>query len=113
MFSGCTSLTKAPELPAVTLEDYCYGYMFYSSGLIQAPELPATTLAPNCYRNMFQFCTSLSYIKCLATDISAEFCTLAWTTDVSDQGEFHCKPNVAWSEGSSGIPTGWTRIDDA
>ena len=113
MFRQCFSLTQAPELPAVTLVDDCYDAMFYTSGLIKAPELPATTLARGCYRNMFQFCTSLNYIKCLATDISAEYCTLTWTTNASDKGEFHCKPNVAWPEGSSGIPSGWTRIDDA
>ena len=111
MFRQCFSLTQAPELPAVTLVDDCYDTMFYTSGLIKAPELPATTLARGCYRNMFQFCTSLNYIKCLATDISAEYCTLTWTTNASDQGEFHCKPNVAWPEGSSGIPSGWTRHD--
>ena len=28
MFRGCTSLTTAPELPATTLADGCYYYMF-------------------------------------------------------------------------------------
>ena len=27
MFYGCTSLTTAPELPATTLEEYCYAYI--------------------------------------------------------------------------------------
>lgn len=111
MFRQCIFLTQAPELPAVTLADSCYEYMFYSSGLIQSPELPAAILVRSCYRCMFHFCAFLNYIKCLATDISAEYCILTWTTNVEDQGEFHCKPNVAWPEGSSGIPTGWTRHD--
>ena len=51
MFSDCTSLTKAPELPATKLADNCYRYMFYKcSSLTQAPALPATTLAGSCYR---------------------------------------------------------------
>lgn len=29
MFSGCTSLTTAPSLPATTLKYSCYNYMFY------------------------------------------------------------------------------------
>ena len=29
MFSGCTSLTTAPSLPATTLANYCYSNMFY------------------------------------------------------------------------------------
>ena len=60
MFSGCSSLIQAPELPATTLADHCYEYMFYKcSSLIQAPELPATTLAANCYAFMFYECPSL------------------------------------------------------
>ena len=60
MFSSCSSLIQAPELPATTLADNCYEYMFYKcSSLIQAPELPATTLAANCYAFMFYECPSL------------------------------------------------------
>ena len=61
MFNGCTSLTSAPELPALTLASECYREMFYNcSSLTQAPELPATTLANYCYREMFYNCTSLT-----------------------------------------------------
>ena len=61
LFSNCTSLTKAPELPATTLAKECYGSMFlYCINLITAPELPATTLANGCYDSMFSNCTSLT-----------------------------------------------------
>ena len=61
MFQNCTSLTLAPELPATTLADYCYGRMFYHcTGLTTAPELPATTLAKGCYYDMFCFCAGLT-----------------------------------------------------
>jgi hypothetical protein len=50
MFKGCSSLTQAPELPAITLADYCYYCMFWDcTSLTQAPALPATTLAYGCY----------------------------------------------------------------
>ena len=63
MFNGCTSLTKAPVLPATTLSDYCYQYMFSGcTSLTKAPELPATTLAQNCYYLMFRDCTSLTEV---------------------------------------------------
>ena len=66
MFRGCTSLTKAPALPATTLADYCYGNMFYGcTALIQAPALPATTLASNCYSNMFAGCPALTQAPAL------------------------------------------------
>ena len=61
MFDDCTSLTAAPELPATALAQYCYSAMFYNcTSLTTAPELPATTLASNCYSNMFQDCTNLT-----------------------------------------------------
>ena len=60
MFSGCSSLIQAPELPATTLAANCYAFMFYECpSLIQAPELPATTLVTHCYEYMFSGCSSL------------------------------------------------------
>ena len=61
MFNGCTSLTTAPELPATTLADFCYTGMFIGcTSLTTAPELPATTLTGRCYTSMFRICTSLT-----------------------------------------------------
>ncbi|MDY5646157.1 MAG: hypothetical protein SPF22_04020 [Candidatus Onthovivens sp.] len=61
MFSGCTSLTAAPELPATTLATYCYQNMFAGcTKLTTAPKLPATTLTTQCYSSMFNGCTSLT-----------------------------------------------------
>ena len=61
MFNGCRSLTTAPELPATKLANNCYSYMFNGCrSLTTAPELPATKLAIYCYSNMFVGCTSLT-----------------------------------------------------
>ena len=61
MFYGCTSLTTAPELPAITLKYHCYARMFQGcASLTTAPELPATKLFNYCYQAMFQGCTSLT-----------------------------------------------------
>ena len=61
MFIGCSSLTQAPELPVTTLANHCYGYMFSGcSSLTQSPELPATTLTEGCYSYMFSDCSKLT-----------------------------------------------------
>lgn len=66
MFSGCTSLTQAPALHAMTLTDNCYCYMFEDcTSLTQAPALPATTLASGCYDNMFDGCNRLTQAPAL------------------------------------------------
>lgn len=61
LFNGCTALTTAPELPAMTLADNCYYGMFYDcSSLTTAPKLPAQTLKDRCYSYMFAGCSSLT-----------------------------------------------------
>ena len=78
MFDGCTSLVTAPELPAETLANYCYSCMFLScTSLTTAPNLPATTLAEYCYDSMFQGCTSLVNAPTLPATTLAEYCYLA------------------------------------
>ena len=110
MFNGCTSLVNAPALPATTLADECYYTMFgYCTSLVNAPELPATTLVDRCYMQMFYGCSSLNYIKCNATDISANACTKNWAYMVSQTGTFVKNPNMnSWDTGDNGIPSNWT-----
>ena len=75
MFSFCSSLTTAPELPATTLAGSCYERMFYKcSSLTTAPELPATTLASTCYRGMFWSCSSLTTAPALPATTLATNC---------------------------------------
>ena len=113
MFDGCSSLTTAPELPATTLASYCYSGMFYGcENLTTAPELPATTLANYCYYYMFYDCSKLNKITMLATDISASSCLSYWTPGVASSGTFIKHPNMtSLPTGTSGIPSGWTVQD--
>ena len=111
MFSGCTGLTSAPELPATTLKTYCYISMFSGcTGLTSAPELPATTLARGCYSSMFQDCTRLSLIKVNFT-AWGRTTSSNWVSGVSTTGTFY-KPTALTEEyGTSKIPTGWTVVN--
>ena len=111
MFSGCASLTAAPDLPATTLAEDCYGSMFsLCTSLTAAPELKATTLANFCYSLMFLGCTKLSSVTCLATDISASNCTSGWLSGVAANGTFTKAAGMTgWpTSGASGIPANWT-----
>lgn len=75
-----------------------------------APELPATVLAQGCYRSMFSDCDNLSTVTCLATNISAIDCTNRWLYGVAATGTFTAVAGVTWSTGTSGIPSGWTKV---
>ena len=75
MFYGCANLTTAPELPATTLADNCYQYMFSDcENLTTAPELPATTLAQSCYFEMFAGCANLTTAPELPATTLTESC---------------------------------------
>ncbi len=109
MFANCAALMTAPELPATTLADRCYEFMFLNcAALTTAPELPAATLTEGCYHGMFANCESLNYIKCLATDVSAEDCTVSWVSGVAETGIFVRVSGANWSNDEFGIPSGWT-----
>ena len=109
MFYGCTSLTQAPELPATELAQYCYNQMFLGcTSLTQAPVLPATTLVAYCYQFMFYNCSNLSYVKSLATNITATNAIYQWLNNVAATGTFVKPYGVGYQTGISGIPSGWT-----
>ena len=110
LFYGCTSLTKAPVLPATTLTLGCYAYMFFRCSLTKAPELPATTLVNTCYMSMFSGCQSLKEVRIAATK-TASHALEEWLFNVSSTGDFYCDPNATiFPTGDSGIPEGWRRI---
>ena len=88
MFSGCTSLTTAPELPATTLANYCYS-------------------------SMFNGCSNLNKITMLATDISASSCLSNWVKGVASTGTFIKNNDMdSLPTGYSGIPSGWAIQDN-
>ena len=61
---------------------------------------------------MFRNCTSLNYIKCLATaNIESSTNIYKWVDGVSSSGAFIKKRGVSWPSGDSGIPDGWTVQD--
>ena len=75
MFRGCTSLATAPKLPATVLAYACYGNMFRGcTSLATAPVLPAITLADSCYKSMFYGCTSLTAAPELPVKTLADNC---------------------------------------
>ena len=123
MFYNCTNLVTVPSLPATTMYEQCYADMFnHCVNLETAPELPATTLAKHCYSHMFSSCSKLKYVKCLATDVSAEQPTYRWLNCVAPTGTFvkakmgdYHVGNYSVDYGDvvqdgycDGIPEGWT-----
>mgnify|MGYP007037161597 CR=1 FL=1 len=94
VFQNCTSLTTAPELPATTLANYCYNYMF--SG-----------------------CTSLKNIKAMFTTEPSSNYTYKWMPTSSGTRTFTGNVNATWianllngslSRSATTVPSGWTIV---
>lgn len=111
MFKNCASLTAAPDLPATTLNGYCYSEMFENcTALTTAPDLLATTLLGACYSYMFQNCENLQYIKVGFTRWGPH--TMNWVYGVSPSGTFVCPSGLQNMPGAEfpqdSIPYRWT-----
>ena len=112
LFYNATNLQNVSEnfLPATTLSQYCYNYMFYGcSSLTTAPVLPATSLQRYCYQYMFQNCSKLNYIKAMFTTTPGTSYTRSWVQSVASSGTFVKNSRASWTTtGNNAIPSGWT-----
>ena len=108
MFMGCTSLIKAPKLPAKTLKSSCYKNMFNGcTKLTTAPALPAKTLTTSCYEGMFNGCNLLNYIQAMFGSWEDGNHTLNWVKDVNFEGTFKKIISLSLIQGNSFIPFDW------
>ena len=108
LFYGNSTLTTAPKLPATTLAERCYAYMFCEcDALTTAPELTATDLENGCYAHMFANCINLNSITVHFGDWDNAF-TSNWVYVVPSGGTFICPAGLPEEYGDSRIPTGWT-----
>lgn len=109
LFSECKSLTKAPLL-LNAISSYCYRCTFQNcSSLVRAPALPATTLEIGCYALMYEGCRSLKEVRIAATNTYAKDALDRWLDKVSVTGDFYCDPNTKFEYGASGCPSEWTK----
>lgn len=113
LFYNCTTLTDASGLilPAST-RNGCYSRMFQGcTSLVKAPDLPATSIATYAYYHLFDGCSSLNYVKCLATSgINTSSSTTSWMNNVASSGTFVKASGATWPSSTSGIPSSWTVV---
>jgi hypothetical protein len=61
---------------------------------------------------MFDGCTSLNSVTTYANDISATHCLAGWLQNVAAVGTFHKLGTATYPTGASGIPSGWTVVNN-
>jgi hypothetical protein len=117
MFKGCTAMVTSPKtLPAMNLGVDSYSQMFSGcTSLTAAPELPATTLTSGCYDYMFNSCSSLNYIKALFTTTPSSTYMSNWVNGVASSGTFVKNSEATWTSscGVSTYPCNWTITDNS
>ena len=78
MFEGTNNIGQINNpktfLPSTELTDYCYYSMFYGSSIVNAPELPAETLKEGCYQWMFSNCDNLEEAPALNAKTLVSYC---------------------------------------
>lgn len=101
-------------LPATSLTNYCYqGFLAQNGNLLVGPLLPAETLVQGCYAYLFYHSNKVNNIRCLAINKSASNCLQDWVNRVqTTSGTFYKHPNMSsWNRGNSGVPNNWTIVD--
>lgn len=111
LFLDCTNLVSAPKLIAeLPLETQAYNSMFKGcTSLTAAPDLDFASIDSNVCAYMFRGCSSLNYVRCLATNRPTQ---LMWLDGVSTTGTFVKAAGANWQSGAHGIPSGWTVIEE-
>lgn len=90
----------------------CFNRLFFNNNfLIKSPILHFKTLDNSCYALMFYNCSLLNEIRSYMIDLSATDCLAYWVYNTSPTGDFYCPAELTIPEGSSGIPSNWTRHD--
>ena len=109
-FYDCAALKVAPSLPSTSIGTYGYYQMFRGSG-IGSSEINVVTVPSNGFYQMFAACSLLSYVKTAMTDVSASNCLTNWLNSVAASGTLVCDSSLVLPSGSSGLPSGWTRMN--
>lgn len=117
-FMSCfreTAIKKLPQLPATTLANTCYGYMFAGcNGLTKQEEwyLPCESFnishTKGCYNYMFADCTNLVEMYTKQSNISKDY-NFKWLQNINTQGTLFMNRNSTQTTFDWTVkPSNWT-----
>lgn len=117
-FMSCfreTAIKKLPQLPATTLANTCYGYMFAGCKGLTKQEgwyLPCesfdTSQTKGCYNYMFTDCINLNTIGTKQSNISSDY-NLKWLYNINTQGTLFMNRNSTQTTFEWTVkPANWT-----
>lgn|GEM_PF-5254176 len=117
-YQGCNRLVTGTDIQATSVASVgCYYTYRGCTSLMKAPDISSViSVGQQGFYAMFYNCSSLNYVKCLASsfyedDTTSNAATYAWLSGVSSTGTFIQAEGVTWPRGASGIPTGWVDVE--
>lgn len=111
LFYNFANLLTAPDMPATTGANYCYYATLYGTGITESPEIMLEVVNTSACRSFMSNCSNLSLVKVHFTNVSASYAISNWLLDVADSGTLYCPQSLVLTNGSNGLPNGWTRQD--
>lgn len=117
-FMSCfreTAIKKLPQLPAITLANFCYSYMFAGckglttqNGWYLPCESFNTAQTNGCYNYMFMDCTNLIKMATKQSNISSDY-NLNWLKNITTNGTLFMKRGSTQTTFESSVkPSNWT-----
>lgn len=114
MYQLCPNITSVtvPEL-TFTNSGRLWGAFWGCAGLTTAEvKIPTNYSIPQyAYRQLFYGCSNLNDVTCLATSFASNTFN-DWLNGVAASGTFTKAAGVTWTSGASGIPSGWTVVEE-
>ena len=118
-YQGCNRLVTGTDIQATSVASAgCYYTYRGCTSLMKAPDISSViSVEKQGFYAMFYDCSSLNYVKCLASsfykdDTASNAATYVWLSGVASTGTFIQSSGVTWPRGASGIPTGWLAYDE-
>lgn len=117
MFQDCMSLVTSPSrIDAISVRDRGLAGMFYNcTKLVAGSDVlldSCTVVEGNALSELFYGCTRLNHIRAIFP-VQNSAAVYNWVLGVSETGTFVTKENLSWQSGNSGIPSGWTRVNES
>lgn len=133
MFAGCLNISTMPDLPATTVPEHAYSYMFSGSTVGGDVVLPATAVSTYSYMHMFYGCVNVTSARVMSTQETGQWSYLGmfgncinlsvihkagtsyiggnlylqWVENVSGIGTFYMENGTPYESGVNGVPSSW------
>jgi len=108
LFFNQTNLVGAPNILSTNIPYRAYMRTFYNTRITSCDLSNITDVGNDGCYEIFRGCSNLNNVRCKFTSIGTGGIN-NWLYGVATTGDLYCPSSLVLAEGTSGIPSGWTR----